>query len=578
MKRKKQELRKTAPAATAPRRPDTRWRLYAAAGAALIAVWWAYAPALHGPFLFDDNVLPFALPGATANLVAWMSGVRPVTMLTYWTNAQLSGNDPFSYHVASVFFHLITSGLVFLIVSRLLAWSGAPESRRPLLAGFASAVYLLHPAQTESVAYLAGRAEAVSVMFAYAAFAVFLYRRQRESTWGTAAAVLALFGAALLSKEHTIVLPALLLLTDYWWNPGFSFQGIRANWKLYAPMAVGALVAVAAFWSLIMRASTAGFGMKDLTWYQYLFTQFRAIFVYLGLFVLPVRLTADWDFPFSRTLFDHGAVVGLVALLALVLLAWRYRRQFPLASYGFFVFLLLMAPTSSILPIKDPIAERRIYFSMIGLLLIVVDLLARVKWERRVLAAACAAVVLLAAVGTHARAEVWSSPVSLWEDTVRKSPNKPRVHLQLAQSYYEDGQYARALAEFEQASHMQKPDYNMLVNWGLTYQRMGQLDLALAKLQEAAALERTAHVYSQIGMIYVQRVQTGPALEALATAEKLDPNWAPTYNYRAKLYYQLNDLKPAAENYRRALALDPTLADAREELKRAETMLRVTGR
>ena len=52
----------------------------------------------------------------------------------------------------------------------------------------------------------------------------------------------------------------------------------------------------------------------------------------------------------------------------------------------------------------------------------------------------------------------------------------------------------------------------------------------------------------------------------------------PTYNYRAKLYYQLNDLKPAAENYRRALALDPTLADAREELKRAETMLRVTGR
>ena len=108
------------------------------------------------------------------------------------------------------------------------------------------------------------------------------------------------------------------------------------------------------------------------------------------------------------------------------------------------------------------------------------------------------------------------------------------------------GSMRGALAEFEQASRLQKPDYNMLVNWGLTYQRMGQLDLALAKLQQAAALEQTAHVYSQIGMIYVQRVQSGPALEALATAEKLDPNWAPTYNYRAKLYYQLNDLRPAA--------------------------------
>jgi tetratricopeptide (TPR) repeat protein len=577
MKTKKNEIRKTAPRVASAPPSDTRWPMYAALGAALIAVWWAYSPALHGPFLFDDNVLPFVREGPRAKLAAWV-GVRPVTMATYWLNTRMSGSDPSSYHAFSVFLHLITSGLVFLIVRRLLAWSGAPQAGRPLLAGFAAAVYLLHPAQTESVAYVAGRAEVVSVMFAYAAFAAFLYRREQAASWGTAAAILALFGAALLSKEHTIVLPALLLLSDYWWNPGFSFQGIRANWKLYAPMAAGALVAVAAFWNLIMRATTAGFGMKDLTWYQYLFTQFRVLFVYLGTFVLPVRLTADWDFPFSKTLFDHGAVVGLIALVALAVVAWRYRRRFPLASYGFFVFLLLMAPTSSVLPIKDPIAERRLYFSMIGLLLIVIDLLARVKWERRAVVGACAAVVLLAAIGTHARAEVWSSPVALWEDTVRKSPNKARPHLQLAQSYYDDGQYTQAIAEFEQASRLQTADYNMLVDWGLTYQRMGQLDLALAKLQQAAALEKTAHVYSQIGMIYVQRKEAGPALEALATAEKLDFSWAPTYNYRAKLYFQLNDLAPAAANYRRALVIDPTLADAREELKRVETMLRVTGR
>ena len=40
--------------------------MYAAVGAALIAVFWAYSPALHGPFLFDDNILPFALPGIGA--------------------------------------------------------------------------------------------------------------------------------------------------------------------------------------------------------------------------------------------------------------------------------------------------------------------------------------------------------------------------------------------------------------------------------------------------------------------------------------------------------------------------------
>jgi tetratricopeptide (TPR) repeat protein len=577
MKNKKRELRKPA-APAQPAASSVELPVPALAVAALIAVWWAYSPAFHGPFLFDDTVLPFALPGFSQPLSVWLRGVRPVVMFTYWVNATLSGSDPFSYHVLSVLFHLATGGLVFLIVRRLLEWSGAPDSRRDLAAAFAAAIFLLHPAQSEAVAYLAGRAEAVSVMFALAAFTVFLYRPNPEASWKIAAAVLALFVAALLSKEHTVVLPALLLLTDYWWNPGFSFKGIRGNWRVYAPIALGAAGGVVFFRDLILHSPSAGFGLKDLPWYEYLFTQFRALFVYLRIFVLPVGLTADWDFPLSRTILDRGAIVGLAALLALAGAAWHYRRRFPLATYGFFVFLVLMAPTSSILPIKDPVAERRIYFSMIGLLLIAADVLTRIRVERHVLAWTCAAIALAASIGTHARAEVWSSPVNLWEDTAAKSPGKSRVHQQLAQAYYDDQRYDQAVAEFEKSARLEKPDYNMLMNWGLAYHRMNQFDQALTKFRQAAALEQTAHVYSQIGMIYVQERQTEQALEALATAQKLDPGWAPTYNYRGKLYFQANELPQAVAEYRQALALDPRLADAREELGRAEAMLRAAPR
>ena len=136
MKNKKHELRKSAPSAVVTAaRPDSRWPVYSALAAALIAVWWAYSPALHGPFLFDDNVLPFALPGANATFTVWTAGVRPVTMLTYWINARLSGEDPFSYHVLSVVLHCITSGLVFLIVRRLLSWSTALHAAVEDLAG-----------------------------------------------------------------------------------------------------------------------------------------------------------------------------------------------------------------------------------------------------------------------------------------------------------------------------------------------------------------------------------------------------------------------------------------------------------
>jgi tetratricopeptide (TPR) repeat protein len=392
-----------------------------------------------------------------------------------------------------------------------------------------------------------------------------------------AAAVLALFGSAVLAKEHTVVLPALLLLTDYWWNPGFSFQGIRRNWKLYLPMALGAAAGVAFFWNLILGAGTggsAGFGIKEFTWYQYFFTQCRALFVYIGMFVLPVNLTADWDFPISATILDRGALIGLLALLALAAAAWRYRRRFPLASYGYFVYLLLMSPTSSILPIKDPIAERRLYFSMFGLLLILVDVLSRLKLDRRVLAAGCLVVALAAAGATRARAAVWADPVSLWEDTVRKSPNKRRAHFQLAFAYDQQARYSQALAEFQKTAELGAATSDLLLDWGLAYDHLGQFDQALAKFQQAAAMHPTAHFYTQIGMAYAQQSRWPEALQALATAEKLDPTFPDTYSYRGKIYLNINQVPAAIQEYRHALLIDPTLADARHDLAIAEARLR----
>jgi protein O-mannosyl-transferase len=583
MKSAKRETKRAA-AAPAARPPAHSHRLawtLAAAVAALLVLW-AYSPAARAPLVFDDNFLPFAGSDvAAAPLARWIHGQRPVLMLTYWANARISGEDTLSYHLVNVLVHLIASGLVFAIVRRLLA-RGAPRAQgqtRDLLAGFAAAVFLLHPVQTEAVAYLAGRSEALSVALAFAAYAVFLYRGGMAASWGAALAVLALFGAALLAKEHTIVLPALLLLTDYWWNPGFSFQGIRRNWRIYAPMALAAAAAFALFWDLITRAGSAGFALKDFTWYQYFFTQWRALFVYIGQFLLPVRLTADWDFPISRTVFDHGAIAGLIALVALAAAAWHYRRRFPLASFGFFTYLVLMAPTSSILPIQDPVAERRLYFSMLGLLLIVVDVLSRVRVNPKALAAGCAAVVLAAAGATYARAQVWSDPILLWQDNVVKSPNKARDRHNLAFAYYAQGRADLALPEFERAAQLQPPTHELLLNWGLAYNSVNQPDRALAKLREAAALPpptniSPAQVYTQIALVYANRAQWAEALDALETAQKLDPNFPEIYTYRGKVYLGTNQVQAAIEQYRRALAIDPNHQDARHDLAIAEARLR----
>lgn len=59
-----------------------------------------YSRALHGPFVYDDFSLPFYKPGfPTEVFAAWVTGVRPVLMLSYWLSYQLSGRNPFSYHL-----------------------------------------------------------------------------------------------------------------------------------------------------------------------------------------------------------------------------------------------------------------------------------------------------------------------------------------------------------------------------------------------------------------------------------------------------------------------------------------------
>ncbi len=565
----------SAAAARAPRAP--RWPWVLAAAIALSSVFWAYSPALHGDFLFDDFVFPFALPNAAAGLRAWLGNVRPVLYFTYWVNSQISRDDPYSFHVVNVLIHLSASGLIFLILRRVLEWARTGGLRRELLAGFGAAVFLLHPVQTEAVAYLAGRSESLSVMLFLAAYAVFLYRRRVSASWRAAAAILVLFALALLSKEHTVVLPALLLLTDYWWNPGFSLQGIRGNWRLYAPMGAGALGGVAFYWKLITSAESAGFGLKDFTWYQYFFTQCRALFVYIQEFVFPVNQNADWDFPISRTILDRGAIIGLAALVALAVAAWIYRRRFPLASFGFFCFLLLMAPTSSVVPIRDAIAERRLYLGMLGLLLMVIDVVRRIRLEPKVLATAGAAVALIAAGATRARAAVWSDPLALWQDTAQRSPNKARVRFQLGFTWADRGRPDLAIVEFAKTAQLNPPSwmkFNLLVDWALAYNSQGRYDEALAKLREAAAMESTAHVYSQIGMVYAEQRRWEDALRELATAEKLDPTFAMVYVYRGNIFLNQNRAADAISQYQRALALNPTLDEAQRNLRRAMAVLR----
>lgn len=539
----------------------SRWPLAAAIFALALVLLQVYGPALSGAFLFDDLYLPFLRPdAATRPLLDWLS-VRPLVQFSYWVNFQLSALEPFSYHFFNLLFHAASGFLVWRIARKLLA----PNA---LLPAFAAAVFLLHPLQTESVSYIASRSELLSALFLLAAWTAFLYRRELAIRFSEVALVLFFFLLALASKEHTVVLPALLLLHDYFFNPGFTLEGIRRNWRLYAPLFVAAILGVGAVYYFVLRgAATAGFGVKGLSPLDYLFTQFRSLVTYLRLFLFPIGLNADHDTPISHSLGDHLSWLCLLILLALSAAAWIYRKKLPLAAFGFFSFLLLLAPTSSIVPIADVLVERRMYLAVFPLTLAVIDVLRQRPLPAPVFAILCAVLAFL----TWQRNHAWAGPIELWTSTVAESPEKFRPHFQLAFALYQAGNCPQALPEFEAAAkYAPSPSYELHVDWALAADCANQPATALAQLQTAIKIEPSAHAWALTGMVYAKQGDFTRALDALAQAEKIRPQFAMTYFYRGNIHQARGEWDAAIAQFQKAAALDPNDRSALDAIARVQ--------
>jgi tetratricopeptide (TPR) repeat protein len=567
-KRVKEASRPPA-SATAGNLPERGWIIWAGLAAAALAAFLCYAPALHGPFVFDDVYLPFGRPDPGSWVHNPIVDNRPLLMISFWLNYRADGTEPYYYHLANVFIHVAVGMLVFLVLRRILRYAGEPDDRSNVLSALGAAVYLVHPIHTEAVAYVASRSDLLSTAFTLACLALFLrwHRSERGIGFGQAALALGTMAAALLCKEQAAVAPALLLAADYFWNPGFSLRGILRNWRLHGLVALGGMAGLAFVIRTLIASDTAGFNTQGIRWYEYFFTQCRVLWRYLGLVALPLGQNLDPEIALSRTIADPAVIAGMLALAAVSVAAWIWRREFPVAAFGWVMFLLMIAPTSSIVPIRDLSAERRVYFPFIGLLLVALEGARRVRLSRPLAVSASAAALLALCSLTAARSELWGDPIALWSDTAQKSPNKARPSFQLGYAYYTAGRPAEAVRAYEHAARVEKPNLLLLTNWALALDSGGDGQGAVRRLHEALQLEPSAHAYAALGMVLGKMGRSSEALSALDAGEKLDPIHWPLFLYRGNVYVSLGNWSDAEKEYRRVLQLDPGNQAAEQGLR-----------
>jgi hypothetical protein len=468
---------------------------------------------------------------------------------------------------------LAATGLVFLVLRRLFEFAGWAARTRTVAAFLGATVFLIHPLQTESVSYVAGRSESQAALFVLLAYTVFLYRSREAISWKEAAAVVVLFAFAVGTKENAVSLAGILVLTDLYWPAPFSLRGLRANWRLYALLAPGAVVGTVWVMRMLVAAPTAGFSLATFKWYQYAFTEARAIVVYLRLTLLPYGQSLDHDFAPSRTILEHGAIFYMAAIGVLVLVAILRRKRYPLSCFGLLFFLILLAPTSSVVPIADALVERRMYLPLAGLILIACELSSRIRLSRSIAWVAVAATLIPLALLCYGRNQLWGSPDQLMANASIQSTRLSRPYAVLADELISENSCGAALPYLQHASRLFPADYWVELSWGRVLECLGQRNQAMDRLWRAARLNPTSKAFELIGLLYAEMQRSGDAGAALRTALEIDHNSVTAHNAMALWYESVGNLQSAESEYRTVLALDRDDPKAPAALERLRQLL-----
>jgi len=527
-----------------------------------------YANSLNGRFVFDDQQIVLQNPRlmnihTLADAFAIGAGWRQLLFFTYGLNYYLSGLDTFSYHVINVSLHIANVLLVYGIILAILR-----DDKTARFTAFAGAgVFAVHTMFSASVSYIAGRSSELCGTFYFAA--ILLFFKGLDSTRRDLRVVyfgLSAFAGLLAwqAKQEAITLPLFLAAAMF-------LRAEKKNWRWISilgviPVAVVILVRdqIKAIYATVggnQILVSAGFD-KVLPAATYFRTYLAAVVNYFfPRFIVPVNLNADPQIASVQHWYNPEFLFSVAVLAVLVTFAVRFYRRAPLLSLGIAALLVSPLAAYAVIPLADVVLEHRAYIPGLGVALLfaygfhwIASKYGKLRWI------AVALIVTGFGAMTISRNTVYANNISLWEDAVAKSPEKPRPHFNLGQAYQDAQQLPDAIREYERALAL-KPDIHAAYsNIAAIYLDQRQFDKAEEMLQRVTSLAPTfTEGFINLGVLYIRRQEPDKALAAVNRAIEINPESFAAYFNKGEALTQKGDFKDALESYKRAVYLRPDL-------------------
>jgi len=399
-------------------------------------------------------------PDLTANML-----LRPFAYATFLMNHALYGFEPRWFRLVNIVIHAANGWLIFVLLTRLgrsLEGRGLMSATSSCFIAVSTAlVFLAHPLAVESVTYIAQRFTSMGTLFVLLCLAMHFKALDAggSKTWWRAGAVLAAL-LGMLTKEDTVTVPLLALGLD-WLVMGSQLRvALRRSLPLLLLLPVVPVVVMAVSsaqnggqWGFLQALNLAN--LRAVPWghQEYAFTQCTVLVEYLRLIVWPAGQNVRPDWPVYDSLLAGPVLRALALLLGMLGLAWWLGRRQWMGGQGRLVFAFVLWFFTTVLvssgpvPLPDMMAEHRCYLPSIGVMVALVCVVDRLRQIPGVVPGfvVTGTVMLMFSSATCLRNETWRTELSLWEDTVAKSPGQFLAWNDLGLARWEAGDEEGAL-------------------------------------------------------------------------------------------------------------------------------------
>lgn len=527
--------------------------------AIIIASVICYHRTLNFPFHFDGAAkIQTNEAYQTLTWADFPTTTRSLVGLSWRLNYLIDGGTLVGYHLGNIAIHITASLLLFGFIYQTLQLPKIAQRYRDhavLLAAGVALLWAVHPLQTQSVTYIVQRYESLMAMFFLLSLFCFVRAFTSKVHWAWYVGSVIACAGSTLCKEVAVVLPLVIL----WYDRAFLAQSwgdlFRKRWAVYMGLFASWLIlAQVAFVPVEQHDQHGTVVVHEVDFSgdepvrtrvgskEYLYSQAHAIPFYIQLTILPMGQSLDhgWRATYSLT---EAIWPGVLVVAALALTIGCIFRA-PRWSFVGACFFLILAPTSSILPIQDIVFEHRMYLPLAAVLTLIVfglyeglrQMEGKPSSGSSQLSASQAMLVLLVVLVvvyggvSIARNEVYRSNESMWRDVLAKNPKNPRAWHGIAHAHIMRGEWAEAIPYIEKTIELH-PEYKFKDSYSESFMGgakkaldIGDLDMAARMLDLAIKTNPSnSEAYVQLAkVIYRQNPRKSVVLLQMALARDPD--------------------------------------------------------